>query len=529
MPVRKRSDGPSPINVKKPKLEETDDDVSTTPSNEEEEEEEEEEEDEEEDDSDYESDPEQKLAEKDPEAYNALMDVREEIARTEPNIAAILKTPLRLEDRARLVQLYEIYQSEQPNTEEWLEARSTVNKTFCDMKVGYEHYMKYSSDEHAAMDKEVEGFSGFDSKAAMKYKILQLEASTETKEAIYQKYKEFLDLRPNDDEYGKLRNWLTWATEIPHDHRKAMRYDNLTEFLRGVSRKLDAELYGMEKVKEQLLIFLNAKILNPSMKKCNLGLVGAPGTGKTMIARLLADVMDYPLEQIACGGVSGPDFFRGHDFTYVGSGPGEIVKCLRRAGCKNMIMYLDEYEKVSDNEATCAALLGITDPSQNGSYRDLYLSDFTMDLGNVWFIKSMNEPPKDTALRDRIFIIQVPGYSFTDKVKIITGYVTPKACTNAGLTPNAISFSEDVAGHLISKVCSREDKGVRTMEKTITDLVNKVNFIKTHQDELGNLEGFKMSFDPKTKLEYPLTMTRVLLDKLIESKDIDMVMASMYL
>lgn len=499
-------------------------------NNDDDDEEGEDDEDDEEGDSDYDREEMvRKLKELSPAAYEAFIEVTKEIERTEPNIIDILSEPLQLSDRTKLVHMYEIYKSQQENTDEWLSAREELNKTFRDMKSGYSHYIKYNTEEHERMQKEIDSFSGFDSRASMKYKILQLEASKETKEVIYRKYEEFLGCKAQDDEYGKLRNWLNWATELPHDRVKSFAYDNLTQFLQEVSKQLDSELYGMQKVKEQLLIFLNAKILNPAMKKCNLGLVGSPGVGKTAVAQLVAKVMKYPFEQVACGGISGPEFFKGHDIAYVGSGPGEIVKCLCRAKYKNMIMYLDEYEKVSENDATCAALLGITDPSQNNKYRDLYLSDFTMDLSNIWFIKSMNSPPKDVALRDRIFIINVPGYSFDDKVKILINYVIPKACVNANLSRDAITFDVDVAKHLINKVCSNEDKGVRTIEKTITDLVNKVNFIVTHQDMNGNLNGFKISFDPKQRLVYPLKMTIDILDNFIETKEIDTVLSRMYI
>jgi ATP-dependent Lon protease len=472
---------------------------------------------------------EEDLLEKDPDAYKILMDVREEIRRTDPDIVQILKEPMRIKDRAKIVQLWEVYNSCDPETEGRLDARDIVQRAFKDAKTGYHQYMQYTSEEHSDMENQIKDLTGYDAQLSLKYKILKLEASKDVKETVYRKFEEFADMRSRDDEYGKLKNWLTWAIDIPHNRLKTLDYPNLTEFLQNVARKLDKELYGMDKVKEQLLIFLNAKINNPTMKKCSLGLLGPPGSGKTALARLLAEVMDFPFEQISCGGVNGPEFFRGHDFTYVGSGPGEIVKCLKRMGYKNGILYLDEYEKVSENEATCAALLGITDPSQNHVYQDLYLSGLPMDLSHIWFIKSMNALPNDSALRDRIFVVNVPGYSFTDKIKIVENYLIPKACKNAGLAQTDILFEVGSANHLVSKVCQSGDKGVRTIEKSITDIVNKIHFLIQHQDESGNVKGFKISFDPKQKLTYPLILNNELIDKFVESKELNSYLHSMYI
>jgi ATP-dependent Lon protease len=472
---------------------------------------------------------EEDLLEKDPDAYKILMDVRDEIRRTEPNLVQILRDPMRLKDRAKIVQLWEIYNTCDPDTEERLDARNTVQRALKDAKTTYHQYMQYTSEEHSEMDNQIKDLTGYDAQLSLKYKILKLEASKDVKEAIYRKFEEFADMRSRDDEYGKLKNWLTWAVDVPHNRLKTLDYSNLTEFLRNVARKLDQELYGMDNVKEQLLIFLNAKIHNPTMKKCSLGLLGPPGSGKTALARLLAEVMDFPFEQISCGGVNGPEFFRGHDFAYVGSGPGEIVKCLKRMGYKNGVLYLDEYEKVSENEATCAALLGITDPSQNHVYQDLYLSGLPMDLSHIWFIKSMNALPNDSALRDRIFVVNVPGYSFTDKIEIVKNYLTPKACKNAGLAKNDIIFGAGAANHLVSKVCQCGDKGVRTIEKSITDIVNKIHFLVQHQDEDGVIKGFKISFDPKQKLTYPLSVSNELIDQFVESKETNSYLHSMYM
>jgi ATP-dependent Lon protease len=499
-------------------------------------EEDEDEDDTDEEDTDYEDDEynmeklELNLKKEDLEAYNSLLKVKDELVKTEPNIIKILKEPMREIDRSRLVQYYEIYKSSEINTEDWLDARDKVNKMHKDYTLGYAEYSKYSPEQHKKMETEVNTFSSYDSQLALKYKILGLTASKDAKQIIYNKYLEFVEMKPADDEYGKLKHWIKWATDIPHDRIKTFTYqNNLTSFLQHISKRMDEELYGMKQVKEQLLIFINSKLLNPNMKKCNLGLVGLPGVGKTAISKLLASVMDYPFQQIFFGGVSNPDFLKGHEYTYVGAQPGEIVKCLKRMGYKNGILFLDEYEKVSKNKAVCSALLQITDFTQNHEYLDNFLGEFTIDLSHLWFIYSMNKLPEDDALKDRIFSIEVPGYNYEDKCQIIQNYLIPKALKNSNIPKGSITISDKATRYLISKVCDPFDKGVRTVDKAIDDIMKKINFIIKHQDETGKLIGFNVSFKLGHKLTLPLNITESLLTKFIEDKNISTTFMSMYM
>jgi ATP-dependent Lon protease len=487
-------------------------------------------EDEDHDDEDYEKEMEI-MKEQNPEAYESLTKVREEIIRIEPRIIDILKEPLRLEDKTKLVQYYEIYKDQTPNTEEWLDARDGVIKMFKEFKASYKQHSQYTEGQHKQMEKDVEKFTGHNPDLTLKYKILNLETSQENKEAIYRRFEDFSALETADDEYGKLKHWLNWATDLPYDKVKKFNYVgvSLTNFMRNVSKRLDEELYGMKKVKEQILIFLNAKLTNPSMTKCNLGLIGPPGVGKTKISRLLAEVLDYPFEQISFGGVDKADFIKGHEYTYVGAQPGEIVKCLKRMGYKNGILFLDEYEKISDCPALASALLHITDSEQNGEYVDNFLNPLKLDLSHIWYIFSMNKLPADAAISDRIFTIQLNGYSHTDKVKIVEDYLLPKALKNINLAPGSIKFKKGCAIYLIRKICDSNDRGVRTIEKAIASITNKLHFILSHQNENGKMEGLDMSFDPKKKLTYPVNINTELINKLLESKALDIALEMMYL
>ena len=450
------------------------------------------------------------LRNKNIQAYNNLMETKLEILKTEPKIINILEEPLLKYDRARLLQLYEIYKITPPESEQWLELRNNVNKLFDECKNNYNQHSRYTKEQHTEMNKQLQILDNYDPNIDLQYKILQLPTNIQNKQTIYSRYKELKEMLSNDEEKGKLKHWLNWAISIPYDDIKILPFskNQLTDFLRYVSKCLDKELYGMKLVKEQILLFISSKIQNPHMKKCSLGLVGLPGTGKTAISRLLAQILDFPFDQISLGGISNPDYLKGHEYTYIGAQPGEIVKCLRRMKYKNGILFLDEFDKISDNKDLCSALLHITDPIQNSEFRDKFLSDITIDLSYIWFIYSMNELPSDSALRDRIFTIEVPGYQLEDKICIVIDYLFPKALKNINLPENYIILSSSVSEYLIKQTENWKNcTGVRAIEQLVTDIVAKIDFLVKHQDNKGKLKGFDISFDIGKNIQYPVTLT----------------------
>ena len=456
------------------------------------------------------------------------LNVKEEIQKTEPNAKDLLSVPLRLEDRAKLAQYYNIYKGHVPFTDEWLESRTRYNYLLKEFKQGYKQYAQFSEEEHQKMKEEEERLTSFDAQLALKYKILSLNTSQENKSVIFRRYEELLSLDNSNEEYGKLKHWLKWATEIPHDNINENKVDNITTFIQQASEKLDKELYGMEKIKEQILLFLSAKIMNPNMKRSNLGLVGPPGVGKTAIARMISNLLDSGFEQISFGGIDKADFLKGHEYTYVGAQPGEIVKCLKRMGNKNGIIFLDELDKAAEHPDISAALLHLVDQSQNYDFRDNFLGEVSIDLSHIWYIGSMNSKPSDEALADRWWIINVEGYTIKDKTKILNDYLLPKSLENINMDIKTVYFNKDSVLYFINKVSASNDKGVRTIQKAILDLINKIHFIITHQNEEGKLP-FLTSFKLDTKLTLPLCLDNKVIDNLTENKELSQVLNMMYI
>ena len=464
-----------------------------------------------------------------PQLHSKFEEIYNEIKRTEPEIINVASSNLQLKDKVKLFQLFEIYKNCYPSSHDWLDTRNQFNKTLREATRNQAEYERYSIEEHKTMETQVAQLEKkiSNSMFQLKYKILNLQTTEENKAVIYRKFLELQNTNRDDSEYSKLTNWLNNVIEMPFDKVKIFSHsESITRFLQFAYQKMNQELYGMKKVKEQLLFFINAKLTNPNMKRTNLGLVSKPGMGKTSIARLLSSILDIGFEQISCGGVDRSDFFKGHDYTYVGSRPGEIVNCLKRMGTKNGILFFDEYEKVLSNKSISALMLHITDPAQNSEFRDNYFSELTIDLSAIWFIYSMNSLPKDEALRDRIFYIEIEDYSLREKITIVRDFILPKTLFNSGLNKNDIVFDTETIKYLVNQFSS--EKGLRTLEKIILDIVNKLKFLELNQDDTGNLQ-FDFSFKINRKVSFPFEVNLQTLKCLVQfEENVDKLMLSLY-
>lgn len=440
--------------------------------------------------------------------------IKEEIRRTDPNIITILNTEMLQEDKMELFQLFEVYASTDVSLER-LDVRKKIITKQKEAVSRFQKYKKFSKNKKRRIQDDLEQLMDKTTEEDVKYDILELDTTTANKRAIYSRYKRMTEMSIGDDELPKIKNWLKWALHLPYDRVSNRKFEKkcLTKFLQNLYNEMNNELYGMENVKEQILVFLNSRLLNPHMQKCSLGLIGPPGVGKTAIVQLISRVLKYPLQQIKMGGANTPEFLRGHQYTYIGSEPGEIVKCLTRMKLdndfkpvKNGILFFDEYEKVTPNIS--AALLDITDSTQNHDFRDTFLSSLSIDLSQLWFFYSMNSKPQDDALSDRINYINVKGYTQKDKYYIVRDYLLRKLHTHLEWPKNSVKFSDDAIHYLIQKVSPESIRGVRSLENAVISIGTKINFLIHHQNKQGKLPGFHTSFDIGEKVKFPYTLKK---------------------
>ena len=216
-------------------------------------------------------------------------------------------------------------------------------------------------------------------------------------------------------------------------------------------------------------------------------------THNTAIAKSLSECLNIPFAQLSFGGVNNPEFLMGHEYTYIGSRPGEISRCLIRMGAKNGIIFLDEFDKASDKKDIMSSLLHITDFSQNNEFRDNYFPELTQDLNKIWFIYSMNELPTDPAMLDRLEIIKVEEYTMNDRILISKNYLFPKyiseLCKDIG---NNIIITECGIKKVVDYSSGGLDrKGVRDLERYINVIIEKVYFYLSNREIDFDYEWFK--------------------------------------
>ncbi|MCA1624944.1 MAG: endopeptidase La [Acidobacteria bacterium] len=270
-------------------------------------------------------------------------------------------------------------------------------------------------------------------------------------------------------DYHVIRTYLEYVLELPWKKSSEEKLD-----LNEAEKILDEDHYGLEDIKERILESLAVVKLRPDSKSPILLFVGPPGVGKTSLGRSIARALNREFERMSLGGVRDEAELRGHRRTYIGAMPGRIIQSLRRAGVNNPVMMLDEIDKLGNDYRgdPAAALLEILDPQQNNSFRDHYL-DLPFDLSKVFFIATANQlAPIPAPLRDRMEIIQLAGYSDTEKLNIAKQYLMPRQIKENGLQDDQIEITDD-AINLLTARYTRE-AGVRQLERTLGNLARKV-------------------------------------------------------
>ncbi len=300
-------------------------------------------------------------------------------------------------------------------------------------------------------------------------RISKANLPTEAESVAKKQIKRLRNMQVGSAEYTVVRTYLDWILDLPW-HNSTV--DNLD--ISQVRRVLDEDHYGLEKVKKRILEYLAVRKLKKDKKGPILCLLGPPGVGKTSLGRSIARSLGRKFHRISLGGVHDEAAIRGHRRTYVGALPGQIIQGMKKTGTVNPIFMMDEIDKLGHDFRgdPSAALLEVLDPEQNNTFADHYL-EIPYDLSNVMFIATANMiDPIPAPLRDRMEVLEIPGYTRREKLAIARRHLIPKQIEEHGISPAQLEIT-DPAVEIIIESYTRE-AGVRTLERQVASVIRGV-------------------------------------------------------
>ncbi len=342
-------------------------------------------------------------------------------------------------------------------------------------------------------------------------KIEKIGMSKEAKEKCVAELNKLKMMSPMSAEATVSRNYLDWMLSLPWNKKTKLRAS-----LAEAEKILEAEHYGLKEVKERILEYLAVQKRVKKLKGPILCLVGPPGVGKTSLGESIANATGRKFVRMSLGGVRDEAEIRGHRRTYIGAMPGKIVQKISKTDANNPFFLLDEIDKMSMDFRgdPASALLEVLDPEQNNSFNDHYL-EVDYDLSDVMFVATANTLEIPPALRDRMEVIRIPGYTEDEKINIATRHLIPKQMTNNGLKASEVKVSATTVQHIV-RYYTRE-AGVRNLEREISKIFRKIV-----KEILLKKRGKKISVDP-VDLEKYLGVKRFRYDVAAEKDQIGQV------
>jgi ATP-dependent Lon protease len=367
-------------------------------------------------------------------------------------------------------------------------------------------YDDESEDDHDSIISEMEAEDRLEEECkAMTSKISKLKLPFSVKSSLIQTIEDFFKEDMDSSDKYKLKKYVNGLMNIPFEKfsgEQVTKYDSFekkSQYIGKIKDSLDKYIFGQRKAKEMIITIIAKRINNPRGNGNVIALVGPPGVGKTSLIRDgLAKSYGVPFNFVSLGGARHTSMFKGTDFSFIGSGWGRIVDILMKSGCMNPVIFFDELDKISysaEGGDVSSCLVHLTDPSQNSNWEDSYYSGVPFDLSRSTSIFSMNDSSLiPDALRDRITIIEMDGFSDKEKLEIATRYTIPKLTKDIGIPREKILITTDTIRYIISR--NKED-GVRKMEQDLRKILMKFNYYD--MIELGK-EEFSVFYPYKVDL-----------------------------
>ncbi len=334
-------------------------------------------------------------------------------------------------------------------------------------KTQREYYLRQQL--KAIKDELGEGDEGDDDLVDLEARVNAQNFPEEVEAAARKELRRLRNMSPSQAEYTVARTYVEWLCDLPWGVSSEDKIE-----LAEVKEILDEDHYGLEKIKKRIIEFLAVRKLKSDMKGPILCFVGPPGTGKTSLGQSIARSMGRKFQRVAMGGVRDEAEIRGHRRTYVGALPGRVIKGLKKTGTNNPVFVLDEVDKLASDFRgdPSSALLEVLDPEQNHTFQDHYI-DVPFDLSKVFFIATANQlDPIPPALRDRLEILDLPGYTHEEKLEIAKRHLLPKAIEEHGLKPDKVDIGDDVLIALITHYT--REAGVRNLKREIASVCRAV-------------------------------------------------------